>query len=312
MIEVERLSKYYGNRGVVRDVSFHVSRGEIMGFLGPNGAGKTTTMRLITGFIPPTSGSVRVAGFDVAAQPLETKARVGYLCEVPPLYAEMIVRGYLRFVAEVKRVPTSRQPALIDRAIRLCGLEEVADRVIGHLSKGYRQRVGLAQAILHQPPVLILDEPTVGLDPRQIAEIRQLIRGLGGEQTVVLSTHILPEVTMTCSRVVIINDGQIIAEDSIEHLTSGLGKFETCRVAVARDRADLLDALGAVEGVDHVSRDGACAYLVRLFGGPATRERLAACVVASGAGLVEFAQRTATLEDVFLKLITEEETGEAA
>ncbi len=312
MIEVDRLSKVYGGRVAVWEASFKVAAGEILGFLGPNGAGKTTTMRMVTGFIPPSSGSARVAGFDVVKQPLEVKSRIGYLCESPPLYREMVVRSYLAFVAEIKRVPRGKRRAMVDRALQLCGLEEVAGRVIGHLSKGYRQRIGLAQAILHAPPVLILDEPTVGLDPRQIIEIRQLIRGLGGEQTVVLSTHVLPEVTMTCSRVVIINEGQVVAEDTIEHLTAGFGKNETVRVVVARDRGDLGATLGATEGVQELHRHSAGEYRARLTGGDATRERLAAAVVASGAGLVELSRQTASLEEVFLKLVTEDKSEVAA
>ncbi len=312
MIEVDRLSKVYGGRVAVWEASFRVAAGEILGFLGPNGAGKTTTMRMVTGFIPPSSGGARVAGFDVVKQPLEVKSRIGYLCESPPLYREMVVRSYLGFVAEIKRVPRGKRRARVDRALQLCGLEEVAGRVIGHLSKGYRQRIGLAQAILHAPPVLILDEPTVGLDPRQIIEIRQLIRGLGGEQTVVLSTHVLPEVTMTCSRVVIINEGQVVAEDTIEHLTAGFGKYETVRVVVARDRGDLGATLGATEGVQELHRHSAGEYRARLTGGDATRERLAAAVVASGAGLVELSRQTASLEEVFLKLVTEDKSEVAA
>jgi len=306
MLEVDRLTKVYGTRVAVWQVSFSVGRGEILGFLGPNGAGKTTTMRMITGFIPASSGTVRLAGFDVSEQPREAKARLGYLCEAPPVYREMTVRSYLRFVSEIKLVPRARRAALIDRAIGLCGLQGVAGRVIGRLSKGYRQRVGLAQAILHEPPVLILDEPTVGLDPRQIIEIREVIRNLGGEQTVVLSTHILPEVTMTCTRVVIINEGQVVAQDSIENLTAGLGKWETLRVRVARDRDDLAVTLGALPGVERVERAEPGAYLVRLRSGDAERERLTSAVVGSGAGLLELGRQTASLEEVFLRLVTEE------
>ena len=312
MIEVDRLSKVYGTRVAVWQVSFRVEKGEILGFLGPNGAGKTTTMRMITGFIPPSSGTVRLAGFDVREKPLETKARLGYLCESPPVYREMTVRGYLRFVAEIKRVPRGRREGLVDRAITLCGLGDVAGRIIGRLSKGYRQRVGLAQAILHEPPVLILDEPTVGLDPRQITEIRQVVRGLAGEQTVVLSTHILPEVTMTCSRVVIINEGQVVAEDTIENLTAGMGRVDVLEVRVARDRDDLEARLRALEGVQDVRREAAGVYRVRVGANPEARERLTAAVVASGAGLLEVSRLAASLEEVFLRLVTEEKAEAAA
>jgi ABC-2 type transport system ATP-binding protein len=221
MVSVDRLTKRFGSRIAVSSVSFQVAQGEILGLLGPNGAGKTTTMRMMTGFLAPTSGTVTIAGHDIGTEPLLAKAKLGYLCETPPVYREMTVAGYLRFVAAIKRVPPGKRGALIDRATTLCGLSEVAHRVIGHLSKGYRQRVGLAQAILHRPPVLILDEPTVGLDPRQVIEMREVIRGLAGEQSVVLSTHILPEVQKTCSSVVIIDQGKVVAADAIENLSSG-------------------------------------------------------------------------------------------
>ena len=312
MISVDKLTKVYGTRVAVWRVSFDLEPGAILGFLGPNGAGKTTTMRMITGFIPPSSGTARIAGHDILESPLEAKAQIGYLCETPPLYQEMVVRSYLRFVGEIKRVPRARREGLVDRAIGLCGLTEVAHRVIGHLSKGYRQRVGLAQAILHKPKVLILDEPTVGLDPRQIIEIREVIRGLAGEQTVVLSTHILPEVQMTCSRVVIINEGQVVAQDSIERLTAGLGRFQTVRLRVARDRDDLAGILAAVPGVAEARREAPATYLVRLQGGDEARERVAAAVVAAGSGLLELARERASLEEIFLKLVTDEKGEEAA
>ncbi len=306
MITVDRLTKVYGSRVAVWQVSFEVAKGEILGFLGPNGAGKTTTMRMLTGFVPPSSGSARIAGFDIGREPLRAKARLGYLCESPPVYREMVVRGYLRFVAEIKKVPAAKRAALVDRAIDLCGLSDVSHRVIGHLSKGYRQRVGLAQAILHQPDVLVLDEPTVGLDPRQIIEIRQVIRGLGGEQTVILSTHILPEVTMTCSRVVIINEGQVVAEDTIENLTADMGRWQTLRVRAAREVPGLADRLAAVRGVHAAAAEDARTWLVRLEGGDDVKAEIAREVVASGAGLVEMTRQAASLEEVFLKLVTEE------
>src|SRR6266508_54956 len=209
MIEVSGLRKVYGDRPAVDGITFSVGRGEILGFLGPNGAGKTTTMRVLTGYVAPTAGTARVAGFDVQENPIEVKRRIGYLPEHPPLYREMTVRPFLRFAATVRRVPRKDVGSRVDRAIERCGLQQVAGRVIGNLSKGYQQRVGLAQAILHEPDVLILDEPTVGLDPSQIREIRQLIKSFAGLHTVILSTHILAEVTMTCSRVLIINEGRI-------------------------------------------------------------------------------------------------------
>ncbi len=223
MIEAEGLTKYYGAIPAVEEVSFQVGRGEIVGFLGPNGAGKSTSMRILTGFTPATRGRARVAGFEVHDQPLEVKRRVGYLPESVPLYEEMVVESFLRHVAVVKGVPRSARRAEADRVMERCGLTHMAKRLTGNLSKGYRQRVGLAQALVGSPPVLIFDEPTVGLDPGQIIEIRNMIKELGREHTILLSTHILPEVTMTCSRVIIINRGRVVVQDSLANLT-GEGK----------------------------------------------------------------------------------------
>jgi ABC-2 type transport system ATP-binding protein len=247
MIEVANLSKRYGDLAAVRDVSFSAASGQILGFLGPNGAGKTTTMRIITGFMPATSGTVRVDGFDVFEQSTEVRRRIGYLPENPPLYNDMAVAPYLRFVAKLKGMSRADIPAALDRALETCGLTAVRDRLLGHLSKGFRQRVGLAQALIHDPPVLVLDEPTIGLDPRQIVEIRSLIRTLGGKRTVVLSTHILPEVSQVCDKVVIINDGRIVAEDSLANLTRGRALEEVFIEAIGRE-GDGARATAAVEG----------------------------------------------------------------
>ncbi len=219
MIEVENLTKNYGDFTAVKDVSFKIEPGEIVGFLGPNGAGKTTTMRILTCYMPATRGKVKVAGFDVAEDPMEVKRRIGYLPETPPLYREMTVSDYLRFVARIKGMHKKDVPRALDRVIQACGLEEKKDQHIHKLSKGYRQRTGLAQALIHDPEVLILDEPTIGLDPRQISEIRSVIKGLAGSHTVILSTHILPEVTLTCQRVLIINRGEIVMDGKIEDVT---------------------------------------------------------------------------------------------
>jgi ABC-2 type transport system ATP-binding protein len=312
MIQVENLSKVYGGRVAVWDVSFNLKKGEILGFLGPNGAGKTTTMRMITGFIPPSSGTATVAGYDVAEEPLRVKEKIGYLCEAPPLYREMSVKSYLKFVASIKKVPASNMRRSLERSLELCGLSDVSGRVIGNLSKGYRQRVGLAQAIIHEPEVLILDEPTVGLDPRQIRDIRSLIKELSGEQTVILSTHILPEVTVTCSRVIIISEGQVVAEDTVQGLTGGLGRIETMLLKVSRSPAGLPETLAAMDQVVEVVAEQPNRFRVRLEGGDATRAQLADAVVRSGAGLLEMTRTSATLEEVFLKLVTEEPEGEAA
>jgi ABC-2 type transport system ATP-binding protein len=219
MIEVRNLTKRYGDLVAVDGVSFTAEKGEVLGFLGPNGAGKTTTMRVITGFMPATSGTVKVAGFDIFEQSHEVRKRIGYLPESPPLYNDMTVTAYLEFVGRIKGVPRAALESATERVLESCGLTGVTRRVLGHLSKGYRQRVGLAQALIHDPSVLVLDEPTIGLDPRQIIDIRALIREFAAERTVILSTHILPEVSQLCQKVVIINDGRIAVEDKIENLT---------------------------------------------------------------------------------------------
>jgi ABC-2 type transport system ATP-binding protein len=227
MIEVQHLTKRYRDRVAVDDLTFSVEEGEILGFLGPNGAGKSTTMKILTGFLPPSAGTARVGGFDVFEQPLEVKRRIGYLPETPPLYPEMTVRGYLKFVASLKGLPGRGLKVEVERVASLTGVTHVLDRVIQNLSKGYKQRVGIAQALLGSPPVLILDEPTEGLDPTQRAEVRALIKGLAGKHTVILSTHILPEVTMTCEKVLIINQGKIVAYDEIRKLASLHGQAES-------------------------------------------------------------------------------------
>jgi ABC-2 type transport system ATP-binding protein len=226
MIEVANLSKRYGDLRAIEGVSFTAGSGQILGFLGPNGAGKTTTMRIITGFMPATSGTVRVEGFDVFEQSNEVRRRIGYLPENPPLYNDMAVAPYLRFVARLKGIARRDVGEALERVLATCGLDGVRDRLLGHLSKGYRQRVGLAQALIHDPPVLVLDEPTIGLDPRQIRDIRALVRTLGGKRTIVLSTHILSEVTEVCDKVVIINDGRIALEDALANMTRDGRKLE--------------------------------------------------------------------------------------
>jgi ABC-2 type transport system ATP-binding protein len=223
MIEVRNLTKRFGDIVAIRDISFTAATGQILGFLGPNGAGKTTTMRIITGFMPATAGTVKVAGYDIFEDSYEVRKRIGYLPENPPLYGDMTVLTYLRFVGRIRGIAKTELGGAVDRVLGTCGLGEVAGRLVGHLSKGFRQRVGLAQALIHSPAVLVLDEPTIGLDPRQIIEIRTLIRELAGERTVILSTHILPEVAQLCEKVVIINEGQIAVEDTLANLTSEAG-----------------------------------------------------------------------------------------
>jgi ABC-2 type transport system ATP-binding protein len=247
MIEVVSLTKRYGELAAIRDVSFTAAPGQILGFLGPNGAGKTTTMRIITGFLPATTGTVRVDGFDVFEQSAEVRRRIGYLPENPPLYNDMSVPSYLRFVAKLKGLRRGDVAVALERVLDTCGLRQVRDRLLGHLSKGYRQRVGLAQALIHDPPVLILDEPTIGLDPRQIIEIRSLIRTLGGKRTVILSTHILPEVSQVCDKVVIINEGHIVIEDQVVNLTRDRTLEDVFIEAITRDSGDGSRASAAAE-----------------------------------------------------------------
>jgi len=236
MLEVRNLTKRYGDIVAVSDVSFTAAQGQILGFLGPNGAGKTTTMRILTGFLPATSGTAKVAGFDVFTESAEVRRRIGYLPENPPLYADMITDAYLRFVARIKGMPRAAIEDAIDRAVHTCGLESVRDRLLGHLSKGFRQRVGLAQALIHDPPVLVLDEPTIGLDPRQIIEIRALIRKLAGQRTVILSTHILPEVSQICEKVVIINEGAVVLEQDMATLTKDASLEDVFLRSIATER----------------------------------------------------------------------------
>jgi ABC-2 type transport system ATP-binding protein len=245
MIEVANLSKRYGDLRAIEGVSFTAGSGQILGFLGPNGAGKTTTMRIITGFMPATSGTVRVEGFDVFDQSNEVRRRIGYLPENPPLYNDMAVAPYLRFVARLKGLGRREVGEALERVLATCGLDGVRDRLLGHLSKGYRQRVGLAQALIHDPPVLVLDEPTIGLDPRQIRDIRALIRTLGGQRTVVLSTHILSEVTEVCDKVVIINDGRVALEDALTNLTRDGRKLEDIFIDTISREAPAAASTGA-------------------------------------------------------------------
>ena len=247
MIEVANLSKRYGDRAAIRDVSFTAQTGQILGFLGPNGAGKTTTMRIITGFMPATSGTVRVDGFDVFEQSSEVRRRIGYLPENPPLYNDMAAVPYLRFAAKLKGMNRAAIEDAIERVLHTCGLTEVRHRLLGHLSKGFRQRVGLAQALIHDPPVLILDEPTIGLDPRQIIEIRSLIKTLRIQRTVVLSTHILPEVSQVCDKVVVINEGCVVLEDQLANLTRTRTLEEVFIEAISRDTSDGARAAAAAE-----------------------------------------------------------------
>ena len=315
MIEVDHLSKRYGAFTAVDDVSFRVESGQILGFLGPNGAGKTTTMRIITGYMPATSGKATVAGFDVFEQPLEAKRRTGYLPETPPLYPDMTVREYLTFVAKIKGVHTHVRDR-VDEVMKKTWVADMASRHCSKLSKGYKQRVGLAQAIIHNPDVLVLDEPTAGLDPKQIIETRQLIRDLGGSHTIILSTHILPEVSQTCQRVVIINKGKVVAVDTPDNLTSRLRGSETMYVQVDAMGGDAGGTLAGLPGVTRVTvsdtRDSVVGLEVESETGRDVRRDLAAAVVGRGWGLLELRPMRMSLEDVFLKLTTQESDAPVA
>ncbi len=315
MIEVQHLTKRFGRVTAVDDVSFRVERGEILGFLGPNGAGKTTTMRVLTGYMPATEGRTLVAGFDVFEQPIEAKRRTGYLPEAPPLYPDMTVREYLTFVARIKRIPAAERRRRIGAVMDRTRISDVAGRHCGKLSRGYRQRVGLAQALIHNPDVLILDEPTAGLDPKQIIETRELIKGLAGDHTIILSTHILPEVSQTCQRVVIINKGKVVAEDTPANLTSRLRGSETMYVQVDGGGAAVAQALAELGGVTKVTatdrHDGVVGYEVESTRGRDVRRELARTVITNGWGLLELRPVHMSLEEIFLSLTTEEAPAEA-
>jgi len=318
MITVKGLTKRYARTVAVDHISFEVERGQIVGFLGPNGAGKTTTMRILTCFLPPTDGSANVAGFDVVEQPMEVKKRIGYLPETPPLYPEMEVREYLTFVGKLKGMSGASLAARVGEVSERCAISDVSSKLLGKLSKGYRQRVGLAQAIIHNPDVLILDEPTAGLDPKQINDTRDLIRSLAGDHTIILSTHILPEVEQTCQQVIIINKGKLVATDSVENLRSRARGAESVLLEVeGRDR--VLDAstiqhrLETVSGVSRVvlkeTRDNRSTFEVESLKDRFIRGDLARAVVESGWNLNELRPAAMSLEEIFLQL-TGSEQGE--
>jgi gliding motility-associated transport system ATP-binding protein len=312
VIEVEQLTKRYGSVKAIDNVSFRVEKGEILGFLGPNGAGKTTTMRILTCFLPATEGTARVAGFDVFNQPMEVKRRIGYLPENPPLYNEMSVDSYLDFVARIKGVDSGDRKKRIGEVKEKVSIQEYSTTLIKNLSKGYKQRVGLAQALVHDPEVLILDEPTVGLDPNQIIEVRQLIKSLSGSHTIILSTHILPEVSMTCQRVVIIANGKIAAVDTPENLTRQLQGSDRIYLEAAGPEQSISSKIKEIEGVLRVEShklDGnnAFSYSVETELKKDVRSLLARKIVESGFDLLEMRTMSMSLEEVFLQLTTKEE-----
>ncbi|MGA9532119.1 MAG: ABC transporter ATP-binding protein [Anaerolineales bacterium] len=306
MIQVEGLTKYYGHHLAIDDLTFHAERGEILGFLGPNGAGKTTTMRILTGYMPPTSGKVQIAGFDVVDDSLEARRRIGYLPETVPLYPELTITEYLTFMGKLRGV--SDLPERIETVLADVHLTERAEQFIGSLSKGLRQRVGLAQAMLHEPELLILDEPTIGLDPAQIIEVRQLIQSLGRERTVLLSTHILSEAQQVCDRVIIINRGQIVAEDSPENLGAQLTGGDRLIVLVRGDVGALSDKIRDLAGVKEVVLPGAEGEIhVVSEPGNDLRAQVARTIVDSGDDLLELRAASYSLEEVFLQLTREKE-----
>ncbi len=311
-IEVEHLTKYYGAARGIIDVSFSVEKGEIMGFLGPNGSGKTTTMRILTCFFPQTSGTARICGYDTLTDPLEVRRRIGYLPETVPLYLDMPVCSYLTFFAEVKGIPRRARKHKVDEVIQRCGISEVAHRLIGKLSKGYRQRVGIAQALINDPEVLILDEPTIGLDPRQIIEIRNLIKSLGGKQTVILSTHILPEVSMTCDRVIIIHEGKLVAVDTPENLIKRLQEVPTILVKAAGPAEEIDKTIRGVAGVLTVKPVAGSAGDTPSFQVETQTEvfvlnNLVRTICEHGWDLKEIRPVDMTLEEIFIKLVTREQ-----
>lgn len=308
MIEVQNITKRYGNITAIDRVTFSVAKGEVLAFLGPNGAGKTTTMRILTCFMPATEGTARVAGFDCADQPMEVKRRIGYVPETPPVYQEFTVSEYLTFVGNLRGMKGKALTSGIDQSIEKLALGSVRHRLIGNLSRGYRQRVGLAQAVLHDPPVLILDEPTVGLDPKQIIEIRDLIKSLAGSHSVILSTHILPEATAVCQRVVIISGGRIVAEDTPDQLSARLRHSEKISVTIKTAGDDCAAQLRSIPGILNVFPvQPAGTFLLECALGEDKRDEIARFVIAKQWGLLELRTISMTLEDVFLQLTRHEE-----
>jgi gliding motility-associated transport system ATP-binding protein len=303
VVEVKGLVKNYGEHQAVKGIDFRLHSGEVLGFLGPNGAGKTTTMRIITGYIPPTEGTVTVGGLDVMSDSLKVRRKIGYLPEHPPIYLEFTVRENLEFIAKLRKIPRSERDGRIDKAMERCGLKKVSDRIAGHLSKGFRQRVGLAGAVIHEPEVLILDEPTIGLDPVQIQEIRNLIKELGRKHTVLLSTHILPEVVMTCDRVIIISGGKLVADDTVGELSRKFGGGRKLSLRLDNPGSGVAESLNAINGVMGVAPTQAPgAYKLTVSEGKRIADDVARVVIDSGWGLIEISDEVPSLEEVFVQL----------
>lgn len=312
MIQVEHLTKYYGTTRGIEDLNFQVSKGEVLGFLGPNGAGKTTTMKILTCYQPPTSGTAKIFGHDILEDPLEVRKKIGYLPEKNPLYTDMTVREYLNFVGELKSIDVGKLKQRVNYSIERCGLENVQRRTIGKLSKGYQQRVGIAQAIIGDPELLILDEPTIGLDPRQIIDIRELIKDLGKERTVILSSHILPEVSQVCNRIVVINQGRLVAVDTPDNLRSRLKKTSVITIKI-HESPESQNAKGIVESIEGVilvnekeSTDDVKVLTVESDPDKDLRYEIAKALINENVPLLEIFSEELSLEDIFLKLVTEE------
>lgn len=310
MIQVSHLTKLYGPHAAVSDLNFEVKKGEIVGFLGPNGAGKSTTMKILTGFMPATEGKVSVAGFDVFENPIEVKKNVGFLPENPPVYPDMTVQDYLDFSGRLHQIPKKNLQSAITQVLEKTALTQVRKRLIGNLSKGYRQRVGLAQALIHNPQVLILDEPTVGLDPKQIIEIRELIKGLAGDHTVILSSHILPEVTATCQRIIVINKGRIVAEDSLQELTARIRKGHIYSLMVKNPVQTGVEALRKIQGIHSVTAAGPKLVVEISPQAQEVRDQVIETAVKHQMGVLEFSAEKVSLEEIFLQLTTVENPSE--
>ena len=310
MIEVKNLTRYYGTRRAINNISFQIEKGEVVGFLGPNGAGKSTTMNIISCIIPASSGSAKINGFDTFEQSLEIRKVIGYLPETPPLYSDMIVSDYLNFAAGVRGIDTKRISSSVDRVIEKCSLKDVSHRIIGRLSKGYQQRVGLAQSMVHDPEILILDEPTIGLDPIQIIEIRKLIQELTAEHTIILSSHILPEITQICKRVIIINEGEIAAVDSLGGLAASLRKSERLSLTVRNSENNVVEKLNGLDQVISATNSEGNQYLIECALRSNLQDGIAKLALENNWGIVELKPVSMTLEDIFLKLTLEEKEPE--
>ena len=306
MIEVENLSKSYGPREAIKNLSFQIGKGEVVGFLGPNGAGKSTTMNILSCIMPASSGTAKICGFDVFEQSLEIRKLIGYLPETPPLYSDMVVTDFLAFASRLRNISSRETPLAVERVIEQCSLKEVKNRIIGRLSKGYQQRVGIAQALVHNPDILILDEPTIGLDPIQIIEIRKLIQDLASSHTIILSSHILPEITQICKRVIIISDGEIAAVDSLDALTTRLRKGERLLLKLRHSNNETIGKLRTLKRVNTVIEDQTGQFTIDCDPQANIQDNIAQISIDNSWGIIELKPASVTLEEIFLKLTVEE------